>query len=73
MRELRSFQQGDEELRGSTVIEYSFCGSRYCGLATITAATERLLKALRVNDVEILSVEDLWASSTDLWGLLTTV
>ena len=29
--------------------------------------------ALRVYNVEILSVEDLWAPSTDLWKLLTTV
>ena len=56
-------------------IEHFFCGSRYCGtkvcesfcgLATVTTATERLLGALRVNNVEILSVEDLWASSMDL-------
>ena len=35
-------------------------------LVTVTAATERLLKALRINNEEILSVEDLWVSSTGL-------
>ena len=49
-------------------IEHFFCGSRYCGTkvcgffcgsATATSATERLFEALRVNNVEVLSVEDL--------------
>ena len=35
-------------------------------LVTVTAATKRLLKALRINNEEILSVEDLWVSSTGL-------
>ena len=35
-------------------------------LVTVTAATERLLKALRINNEEILSVEGIWVSSTDL-------
>ena len=58
-------------------IEHFFCGSGYwfngtkiCGcfgrLVTVTAATERLLKALRINNEEILSVEGIWVSSTDL-------
>ena len=34
-------------------------------LVTVTAATERLLKALRINNEEILSVESIWVSSTD--------
>ena len=34
-------------------------------LVTVTAATEKLLKALRVNNKEILSVESIWVSSTD--------
>ena len=33
------------------------CGF-FCGSATATAATERLFEALRVNNVEVLSVED---------------
>ena len=35
-------------------------------LVTVTAATEKLLKALRINNEEILSVEGIWVSSTDL-------
>ena len=35
-------------------------------LVTITAATKRLSKALRINNEEILSVEDLWVSSMGL-------
>ena len=35
-------------------------------LVTVTAATERLLKALRINNGEIFSVEDIGVSSTDL-------
>ena len=34
-------------------------------LVTVTAATEKLLKALRINNKEILSVESIWVSSTD--------
>ena len=65
MRELRSFQQGDEELRGSMVIEFlsvdqGIVGS--CESTTATAATERLSEALRVNNVELflLWIKALW-------------
>ena len=34
-------------------------------LVTVTAVTEKLLKALRINNEEILSVESVWVSSTD--------
>ena len=64
------FCKGDEELRGTTVcwafllwIEVLWisgtkvCGF-FCGSATATAATERLFEALRVNNVEVLFVED---------------
>ena len=58
-------------------IEHFFCGSGYWfngtkfvdafgRLVTVTAATERLLKALRINNGEISSVEDIGVSSTDL-------
>ena len=35
-------------------------------LVTVTAATKRLLKALRINNEEILSVENIWVFSMDL-------
>ena len=34
-------------------------------LVTVTVATEKLLKALRINNEVILSVESIWVSSTD--------
>ena len=36
------------------------------GSTTTTAATERLSETLRVNNAELYSVKDLWASSTNL-------
>ena len=35
-------------------------------LATVTAATEKLLKTLRINNEKILSVENIWVFSMDL-------
>ena len=42
------------------------CGF-FCGSATATAATERLFEALRVNNVEVLSVEDKAEENEDVF------
>ena len=42
------------------------CGF-FCGSTTDTAATERLFEALRVNNVEVLSVEDKAEENEDVF------
>ena len=64
VKELRSFQQGRLYLlsifpwiEALWISGTKVCGF-FCGSATATTTTERFVEALRVNNVEILSVED---------------
>ena len=43
------FTKGDEELNGSSILNIPFCGSKYCGSTTATAATKWLFEVLGAN------------------------
>ena len=44
------FIKGDEELNGSSILNIPFCGSKYCGSTTATAATKWLFEVLGANN-----------------------